>query len=394
MQTFHRAIKMNEYTVVNGGRTYFIPKWAVDSLIPDFVAGLENYIEKQRPAPAHRQQSAFYVLDKFGIECADEWLATLIAAPFFSYEDGLGSRGETGIGAFVKYYSKVWGLYNHKAPRDSFEAVFRIIRIFFNSCKLVTKQTRRIRYTKAQVNFTLTPLGKRIYPSFEIEMADETHVKEIASFDAPKEYMSTPWLSSVGSEHPDAQDEEVSGRLTRQACAASAVGFVVPSKNAQVYTDWFPMAHVSKKVNKSVMSFLESKEYDKIVNVRILQKRRLEHLQEVKDELRYYPVGFDKKARQYMMGYPLNPQGAKVDRPLFTVLAVPAPIAKVIADLEMLGQDAFGAAWAEASKMKTSQLENHNSDEVKEMCTTKGLLDLQKYTILVEYAANKEKNNV
>ena len=383
---------MTEYEVSNSGQTFFVPKYAVDTFLPDFIEGLESYLAAQSAVPLHKQQSAYRVLAKHGIKEADKWLATLLVAPVATVDTGFGA-GELNIGAFVKYYSKAWGLLDPRNPRDGYEAVLRIIRVFFDTTGLVDQRTDRPRgQVEQQVNFALTEFGKSIYPELGIEVADEAHSETLAPHARPVEYeyMSAPWLQSVDDDHLVMQHPDVEERLANQATAASSVGFVIPENIAKVYNDWFKTSKLPPRAETKLERFLLKKERHKIVNVRRMQKQRRQVISEIAGKVMYYPVGFDRKARQYMMGYPLNPQGAKADRPLFYVVAPEAPKAKVLASLTAEGEELFGGDWAVVSELTHDELLNHNDDFVKQVCTTKGEPDLHKYTVLLEYAKQKE----
>ena len=378
---------MKEYEVSNFGQTFFVPKFAVDAFLPEFVAGLESYLAEQAKAQPQRQQSAYKVLSKVGLDNADQWLAALLVAPLISHDDGYVTT-DLGISGFTKYYATYWDLFNPERPRDGFEAVLRLIRVFFDTTGLVDKRTDRPRGQVEQlVVFELTELGHKVYPGLEIEVADEPHSKTIEPSDEPIEYMSAPWLTTVDYKHIERQSEEVERRLANQASAASSVGYVIPKQIADVYCDWFPLSRLPVKAESKLDLYLKRKERHKIVNVRRMQKCRREAVQELADEIRYYPVAFDRKGRQYMLGYPLSPQGAKVDRPLFYMVADGVVDKdKALASLNMEGKDAFGDRWEEAKQLTLEQLNNHNDPYVMEVCSTKGTQDLHKYTILLERA--------
>ena len=377
---------MSEYTVVNAGQTFFVPKFGVDAFLPEFVEGLESYLAAQSLIKPQHQHSAYRVLSTQGIDNADQWLAALLIAPLATADDGYKTT-ELGIAGFTKYYAKAWNLFDPKRPRDGYEAVLRIIRTFFTTTKLVEDYTVRSRgNVEQQVNFRLTELGKRLYPELKIEVADEDNSAAREPSTQPIEYMSAPWLASVDRRHAEMQHPDVEQRLADQATAASSVGFVIPENIVEVYIDWFPLATLPPKAETKLERFLQRKDRHKFISVRLMQEQRKEVLSKVAGELCYYPVGFDRKARQYMLGYPINPQGAKVDRPLFYVLADNVDKDKAIADLTMEGKDAFGDQWGVATKLTLEQLNNHNDPYVMEVCSTKGTQDLHKYTILLELA--------
>ena len=382
---------MKEYVVINEGQTFFVPKFAVDTFLPDFVKGLEGYIKTQSVKAPHRQQSAYKVLVDNDFSKADEWLSALLTAPLLLYTSTEGT-GNLGIGAFSKYFAKHWGFWNDSNPRDGIEATLRIIRTFFDATGLVIdRKHRKPSEVEERVDFELTELGKTIYPTLEIEMADEDYSKDYKPSLEPIQYLSAPWLSSTGDKHQKLQNEAVEAKLASQAEAASSVGFVIPSHIAQVYQDWFEVADIPVELAENRARFYKAKERSKAFNIRRMETSRRSVIQELSGVLAYYPVGFDRKARQYMIGYPLNPQGAKSERPLFYVVAPEAPKEKVLASLNAEGKELFGVHWDAASHLTHDELLNHNDDFIKQVCTTKGEPDLHKYTVLLEYAKQKEE---
>jgi len=382
---------MKEYTITNMGKTFFVPEFAVEAFLPEFVEGIEKYLTAQSKAQPHKQQNAYKVLSKADLSKANEWLACLLVAPIAQYDDGR-TVGELGLSGFTKYYAKAWQLQTKENPRDGFEAVIRLIRIFFDANKIVSNKTIRQRGQVEQlVVFTLTSLGEQLYPQLELEMADEEHCRICQPTTEPIEYMSAPWLPSCGDDHLKFQHEDVEACLANQASDASSVGFVIESSIANVYNDWFHDKSISENAKKKLSKFLNTKERSKYITIRRMQEIRREALVSMADTLLYYPVGFDRKARQYMRGYPLNPQGAKADRPLFSVLAEEAPIDRVKSDVTAIGEDLFGDDWEKATSLTLIRLNNHNDELVKEICSTKGELDLHKYSILITLSNIKEK---
>ena len=382
---------MTEYEVVNMDQTFFVPKYVIDDLLPSFKTSLEAYIQKQSNTPEHKRHSAYKILSKVGVDKADIWLATLLIAPLIS-DNSKDNPVALGLSGFTKFYTKKWGFYDKDKPRDSYEATLRVVREFINSTGLVTTETNRVLGSKEQqTDFVLTDFGKGLYPSFNIEMADEQYSETHEPTLEPIEYMSAPWLASTGNRHNKLQDEKTESRLASQATAASSVGFLIPSKVSQVYLDWFEVKEVPPSLLTKMARFLRTKERNKAMGIRRMELSRREALKKYEDQLTYYPVGYDRKARQYMKGYPINPQGAKADRSLFYVMSPKAPKEKILTDMNMVGEDLFGKEWEIVSKMPLNMIEDHNSDVIKTVCTTKGELDLDKYTILLEYI--KESNS-
>ena len=102
----------------------------------------------------------------------------------------------------------------------------------------------------------------------------------------------------------------------------------------------------------------------------------------------YYHVGFDEKMRQYMQGYPLNPQGAKETRPLFKMLdETGTPKARSLADVEALAVDLFGEQrWAEVSAEAQELVKDYMNPKTIAACSTKGKPSIAMYALLKEYA--------
>ena len=132
----------------NTGQVFYVPKYAVEGLLPFFLEGLNDYLEKQEKVPDHKQQSAYWELKKREVsdDEAAEWLATLLVAPLMVYivDDKIGN---VSIAAFAKYYSKAWKIHTPESPRNGLEATIRIIRIFFDSLNMVYPETKRINYS-------------------------------------------------------------------------------------------------------------------------------------------------------------------------------------------------------------------------------------------------------
>ena len=384
---------MEEYVVINMEQTFFVPKTSVDIFLPEFKEGLALFLtEEAKESRPQRRDMAYDIILNKGLKDADVWLATLLVAPLLIYNTEK-TEGDLGIGAFTKYYSKQWGFHNEANHREGFEAVLRIIRTFFDTTGLATSETVRIpTNSQQQTNFVLTKRGEEKYSELDIQMADEEHSAPVLPSLDPIEYLSTPWLGSTGSKHLKLQLEETERNLTKQASAASSVGFVIPPTIAKVYLDWFNVQELPEHLQHPKARFIRAREHSKLTGLRRMEISRREVISDVTGKLTYYPVGFDRKARQYMAGYPINPQGAKSDRPLFYVVANALPKEKILADLTMEGRDLFGEHWKTACTLTVSELEDHNDEFIKQVCTTKGELDLNKYTVLLEYAKQKEKS--
>ena len=102
----------------------------------------------------------------------------------------------------------------------------------------------------------------------------------------------------------------------------------------------------------------------------------------------YYSVGFDAKMRQYMQGYPLNPQGAKATRPLFKMLDTSGtPKERAIADVVAEAKEVFGEdRWAEVSVEAAELVKDYMNPKTIAACSTKGKPSIAMYALLKEYA--------
>ena len=386
---------MDDYIVVNKEQTIFVPKMAVDVFLPEFVQHLDFFLsEEEKENRPQRRDSAYFVLKEKGTKDAGQWVATLLVVP--SLVDTLGENARPiGLSAFTKYYSKNWGFEDKTNYRKGYEAVLRLLRTFMDLPDTPWYETETTRPVKGlveeQTNIVMTEHGAERFKLLGIREADEAYSTPVPPSMEPIIYTSTPWLQSTGEDHLKLQQIEAEIRLTSQATAASSVGFVIPSSIANVYLDWFEVGELPEHLKFRGARFTHPKEHSKVTGIRRMEELRRETISNVQGQYTYYPVGYDRKARQYMAGYPINPQGAKSDRPLFYVVSNALPKEKMLADLTMMGKDIFGEDWPIMSNLTVAELEDHNNDFIKQVCTTKGELDLEKYTVLLEYAKQKEK---
>ena len=146
-----------------------------------------------------------------------------------------------------------------------------------------------------------------------------------------------------------------------------------------VYDDMTPeeFAEVQKQV-------WTAKNIQKYISVTSTAAKQQKVVKQVAGVPMYYPVGFDGKMRQYMKGYPINPQGAKETRPLFKMVG--APTDKSLADVEALAEDLFGDLWAEVSANAQELVKDYMNPKTIAACSKDGKPSIAMYALLKEYA--------
>ena len=130
----------------------------------------------------------------------------------------------------------------------------------------------------------------------------------------------------------------------------------------------------------------KKKNIDKFVSIKTAKAKIAEEVKAVAGEVLYYPVGFDGKLRQYMAGYPINPQGAKTTRQLFQFAKTEKPVNvdAAIAGVEAEGLDVFGETWLEVSEAAEELVADYMNPKTIAACSTKGKPDIDKFAILNE----------
>ena len=151
------------------------------------------------------------------------------------------------------------------------------------------------------------------------------------------------------------------------------------------YQAGFELSAVERE--QLIKDYYKQKNFDRFVSVRSAEVAVEDQLQTTAGVPLYYSVGFDRKGRQYMGGYPLNPQGSKETRPLFVpVTEGDSPNPEVALEwLELEGSDLFDDTW-ESVKTEASELvSDYMNPRTIAACSTKGTPDIAKFALLREY---------
>lgn len=143
---------------------------------------------------------------------------------------------------------------------------------------------------------------------------------------------------------------------------------------------------LSPAEREAVMKKLwKKKGIDKFVSVKSLDDKVSTELKTKAGVPMYYPVSFDKKGRQYMGGYPLNPQGSKETRPLFVSAKGYDNPKKALKYVEAYAADLFGKEWKSVSEKAEELVEGgYLSPATIAACTSKGKPDIAKLATLRE----------
>ena len=138
---------------------------------------------------------------------------------------------------------------------------------------------------------------------------------------------------------------------------------------------------------EQMKAYFKKQGFDKFVKIRSSAEQVKKQLEAMAGVPMYYPVGFDMKGRQYMSGYPLNPQGSKETRPLFVTATEATDKAKALASVEAEGKEVFGKErWNEVKVDAAELVADYMNPRTIAACSTKGKPDIAMFALLREYA--------
>ena len=156
-------------------------------------------------------------------------------------------------------------------------------------------------------------------------------------------------------------------------------------------TQTTPSRHAQFRVSPeereaSMRAYYKQLGLDKFMSIKNTDEKVKEQLEAHAGIPMYYPVGYDMKGRQYMSGYPLNPQGSKETRPLFKVVTKAASAERSLGDIEAEGAEVFGEdLWNEIKVDAEELVGDYMNPRTIAACSKDGKPSIEMFALLKAY---------